>query len=61
MSNFIGTWLGKPIESLERDELLEVIQYLSKRLEEAREQSSHYRDHVDWLSYLSDGDRDGRR
>lgn len=58
----IGMWKGEPIESLERDELLTIIKYLSRKLQESDAMAASYREHVDWGTYLSDGtgEPDGR-
>jgi len=34
----IGSWYGKPVEKLKRKELLEVIEFLAKKLEENRKE-----------------------
>ena len=53
-SNMVTHYCGRPIEEMDRDELLEVIWRLSRDLTEARKQSDHYRKYVDWRLYNED-------
>lgn len=55
MIESIGFFAGKPIGSMEKDELLNVIRYLSRRVKILEETSNSYREHVNWATYLSEG------
>ena len=46
----IGTWYGKPIESLSKKELLEVIKFLSWQVEENRKEKEFLGDDY-WKLY----------
>jgi hypothetical protein len=50
-------WMGKWVEDLSREELLECIEWLSTELEVYRKRSADYLKHVDFGSYLMDESR----
>ena len=43
MNDRIGTWYGRDIESLSKEELLEVIRHLGRQLREAKEDRLRFR------------------
>jgi hypothetical protein len=50
-------WRGKPMRELSRDELLDVIAYLQREHQTARDEAQRFLPHVDFGSLLRDGKR----
>ena len=48
----VSFWKGKPMESLDRDELLVVIDYLMREKNAVTEKMNKMRRAVDWRKYL---------
>lgn len=57
MIDEIGTFRGKPISSMDRDELMLVIRYLEGQLDQHKKIASDYLKHIDARSYLLDDSR----
>jgi hypothetical protein len=52
---FAGMWCGNDLREMEKDDLIKVILYLSKREREAWKELRDAYDHMDWNSYLLRG------
>ena len=52
-SDKILCWMGRPVEELDRKELLEAVHELARMWNQSSEELRRLSPHVDWLSYLS--------
>ncbi len=46
-------WMGRPVKELTREELLEVVEYCGRQVQELREQRDKWRAAGDPLKYLT--------
>lgn len=53
-SGLVTTYCGRPIEDLEKDELLEALREAVQELEAIRNERERMARHMNWLSYLKD-------
>jgi len=49
----IGKWYGKPINSLSREELLDVVEWCGKEIEHLRSDRDRWRESGNALEYLN--------